>query len=458
MNNSRLMIVNQQTQPKSLQDLSQMTQNNKLQDKQKVSKIFLPQLKPKKTLRNIMHSNGRPNIGISQDTSKLSMLDQSSLNNTLAFPSHDISKYSSYNPQASQQQLKTQNSPSKMLLYKSSSQYRIAPMSDKHILEKKMELYTSLERRKQFFESYIKFNPNQPEMRRNLSSLNGLKQTQQEIILETAFQNNQKQDGRHDSPLKSKNMMSQLQSYKRGISSLNKDLVILQQQQTQNDAMNNGKVQPFSPLNSQYPFKPVITESNFLKNHHHSNKQSIDFNRDYQNQGVNNVNQTNLLPKVSSHRQLMPLGQFQQNNQNMMEQSAYLSQNHLTQLQNSQNLSTDNQSPNQTLIQQKLKRKKKKGDLDSISSFDSELEENRKDAHLMITKKNRKDLEGFNDRMWEKSLEMEKVMDLIIKIKFSALTAVGAIISLKILISQIVKHTKTQSIKYRIMINSKMLR
>ena len=56
-------------------------------------------------------------------------------------------------------------------------------------------------------------------------------------------------------------------------------------------------------------------------------------------------------------------------------------------------------------------------DQDSISSFDSQLEENRKDQHLMLTKKYRKDLESYNDKLYDKSVELEKVMDLISKAK-----------------------------------------
>ncbi|CDW73177.1 UNKNOWN [Stylonychia lemnae] len=61
----------------------------------------------------------------------------------------------------------------------------------------------------------------------------------------------------------------------------------------------------------------------------------------------------------------------------------------------------------------KLKKKRKQHDGDSISSFDSNLEENKKDQHLMITKKNRKDLTDYNDKLYERSMELERVMDLL---------------------------------------------
>lgn len=51
--------------------------------------------------------------------------------------------------------------------------------------------------------------------------------------------------------------------------------------------------------------------------------------------------------------------------------------------------------------------------MDSISSFDSNLEENKKDLNLMLTKKNRKDLASYNDRLYERSIELERKMDVL---------------------------------------------
>jgi len=69
----------------------------------------------------------------------------------------------------------------------------------------------------------------------------------------------------------------------------------------------------------------------------------------------------------------------------------------------------------QTVMKEALKRRKrKKASLYSISSFDSELEENKKDVNLMETKKHRKDLENVNDKLYERSVCLEKLMDAII--------------------------------------------
>ena len=59
-------------------------------------------------------------------------------------------------------------------------------------------------------------------------------------------------------------------------------------------------------------------------------------------------------------------------------------------------------------------RKQKRNSADSISSFDSTLQENYTDQKLMLTKKQRKDLEVFNDKVFGNCVVMERAMDKLI--------------------------------------------